>query len=413
MGPMPQTSPDPASDRVGTSVPAARALPRPRDDLAGLEPYGAPQIEVPHLLNVNENPFPPSPELAEDLGRAVRDSAATLNRYPDREFTDLRKDLATYLAEESDIDAPAPEQVWAANGSNEIMQQLFQAYGGPGRSALSFTPHYSMYPEYARDTFTTWITAERGPAPEFALDVETVTGAIATHRPAIVLLTSPNNPTGTALGLDVVRAAAQAQAEHEGLLIVDEAYAEFRREGVPSALTVLGGNGNLVVTRTMSKAFALAGARLGYLVADPGVVDTVRIVRLPYHLSAATQAVARTALAHRAELLGQVATLRSERDALAEHLAVRGHEVAPSDANFLLFRSFDERHDVWQRLLARGVLIREVGPPGWLRVSVGTPEDNTAFRRALEAADPRPTPVADAAHSPVAPTPDALEADPR
>lgn len=398
MGGMPETSRDTAPGAptgAPGGAPSGRssstdALPAPRDDLAGLEPYGAPQLDVPHLLNVNENPFPPSAALIEDLGRAVRETATTLNRYPDREFLALRADLAAYLTEESGIERPRPEQVWAANGSNEIMQQLFQAYGGPGRRALSFTPHYSMYPEYARDTFTDWVTAERGPAPDFALTAEAATAAIAAHRPAIVLLTSPNNPTGTALDLDVARVAACAQAEHRGLLIVDEAYAEFRRNGVPSALTILGEHPNLVVTRTMSKAFALAGARLGYLVADPRVVDAVRIVRLPYHLSGATQAVARTALAHRAELLSQVDLLRTERDALAAHLASRGHEVAPSDANFILFRACGDRHDVWQRLLDQGVLIREVGPPGWLRVSVGGVADNAAFRRALESADPAP-----------------------
>ena len=382
-------------------MPSALPLPAVRDDLVGVEPYGAPQIEVPHLLNVNENPFPPSPALVADLGAAVSAAAGALNRYPDREFLDLRRDLADFLAEESDARGLLPEQLWAANGSNEIMQQLFQAYGGPGRSALSFAPHYSMYPEYARDTFTAWIAADRGPAPDFALNAATATAAIAEHRPAIVLLTSPNNPTGTALDLDVVRAAARAQGEHRGLLIVDEAYGEFRRDGVPSALTILAEHPNLVVTRTMSKAFALAGARLGYLAADPAVVDAVRVVRLPYHLSAATQAVARTALAHRTELLGQVALLRTERDALAEHLRDRGHDVAPSDSNFILYRAFADRHDVWQRLLDQGVLIREVGPAGWLRVSVGTPEDNAAFRRALETADP--VPAATAAPSDPAP----------
>lgn len=368
---------------------ARNALPAVRDDLVGLEPYGAPQLDVPHPLNVNENPFPPSAALAADIGRAVEAVTLGLNRYPDREFLGLREDLAAYLALESDVPAPAPEAVWAANGSNEIMQQLFQAFGGPGRSALSFTPHYSMYPEYARDTFTRWVTAPRGGAPEFALDAATVTAAIAEHRPAIVLLTSPNNPTGTALDLDVVAAAARAQAEHGGLLVVDEAYGEFRRAGVPSALSILPEHPGLVVTRTMSKAFALAGGRIGYLVAAPAIVDAVRIVRLPYHLSAVTQAVARTALAHREELLGQVAHLRAERDALAADLVARGHDVAPSDANFILFRTFGDRGDVWQRLLDKGVLIREVGPSGWLRVSVGTPDDNTAFRRALEEADPR------------------------
>ena len=364
-------------------------LPVPRDGIAGAAPYGAPQLEVAHALNVNENPYGPSPELAEAIGSAAAEAAVGLNRYPDREALALRAALGTYLAAESGIEAPEAHEVWAANGSNEIMHQLLLAYGGPGRTALGFTPHYSMYPEYARDTYTAWVTAERGPAPDFALTAEAVTAAIAAHRPSIVVLTSPNNPTGTALGLDVVEAAAAALAPTRGLLVVDEAYGEFRRDGVPSALTLRAKHPNLVVTRTMSKAFALAGARLGYLVADPAIVDAVRVVRLPYHLSAITQAAARTALAHREELLGKVALLRSERDALATHLAARGHEVAPSDANFILFRSFTDRDAVFEGLLARGVLIRAVGPAGWLRVSLGTPEDNAAFRTALEEADPR------------------------
>ncbi|HEX7350267.1 histidinol-phosphate transaminase [Brachybacterium sp.] len=365
------------------------ALPVPRDGIAGAAPYGAPQLEVAHALNVNENPYGPSPELTAAIGRAAAEAATGLNRYPDREALALRAELGEYLAAESGVTAPPAEAVWAANGSNEVMHQLLLAYGGPGRTALGFTPHYSMYPEYARDTYTDWVTAERGPAPEFALSAEAVTAAIAEHRPSIVVLTSPNNPTGTALELEVVEAAAAALAPTRGLLVVDEAYGEFRRDGVPSALTLLPTHANLVVTRTMSKAFALAGARLGYLVADPAIVDTVRVVRLPYHLSAVTQAVARTALAHREELLGKVALLRRERDALAEHLRTRGHDVAPSDANFILFRSFTDRDAVFEALLGRGVLIRAVGPAGWLRVSLGTPEDNSAFRTALEEADPR------------------------
>ncbi|MDO5661724.1 MAG: histidinol-phosphate transaminase [Brachybacterium sp.] len=374
---MPETSPEP------------EALPAVREDLADAQPYGAPQIDVPHLLNVNENPFPPSAELAAALGAAVQSAASTLNRYPDREFAALRADLADFLAEESHVPAPMVEEVWAANGSNEIMLQIFQAYGGPGRSALSFTPHYSMYPEYARDTVTSWQTSSRGPAPDFALDAATVRDAIARHSPAIVLLTSPNNPTGTALDLDVVRAACRAQAAHGGLVVVDEAYGEFRRDGVPSALTIREDHPNLLVSRTMSKAFALAGARIGYLVAHRRVVDALRTVRLPYHLSAVTQAVARTALAHRDELLSQVELLRAERDDLAAHLIAEGYDVAPSDANFLLFRPRGDRREIWEGLLERGVLIRVVGPEGWLRVSVGGPQDNSAFRTALQEVDPR------------------------
>lgn len=379
----------PADSSLQTAAPTR--LPARRDDLLGVEPYGAPQIDVPHLLNVNENPFGPSAALAADLARAVQEAAAGLNRYPDREFTALRADLASYLAEESGIPAPPVESVWAANGSNEVMHQLLLAYGGPGRTALGFTPHYSMYPEYARDTFTRWVTAPRGPAPAFALTPEQVTAAIAEHEPDIVVLTSPNNPTGTALDPAVIRAAAEALAPRAGMLVVDEAYGEFRREGVPSALELLPETPHLVVTRTMSKAFALAGGRIGYLVADPGIVDGLRVVRLPYHLSAVTQAVARTALAHRDELLAQVAVLRAERDDLVDWLAARGHVVAPSDANFVYFQPLDgaDRHRTWQGLLDRGVLIREVGEAPWMRVSVGTPDDNAAFRSTLEEVDPR------------------------
>ena len=372
-----------------SSTAAPTQPPVPRDGIAGAAPYGAPQLPVAHALNVNENPFGPSRELADHIGRAVTEAALGLNRYPDREALALREELGRYLAFESGITAPRPESVWVANGSNEIMHQLLLAFGGPGRAALGFSPHYSMYPEYARDTYTDWVTAERGPAPQFALTTETVTAAIERHRPQIVVLTSPNNPTGTALDLEVAQAAAAALAPTRGLLVVDEAYAEFRRDGVPSALSLLGEHPNLVVTRTMSKAFALAGARVGYLVAHTSVVDAVRVVRLPYHLSAVTQAVAGTALAHRAELLGQVALLRSERDALAAHLTERGHTAAPSDANFVMFETFTDRDSVFDALLQRDVLVRAVGPDGWLRVSVGTPDDNAAFRTALEEADPR------------------------
>src|SRR5699024_11215061 len=243
--------------------------------------------------------------------------------------------------------------------------------------------------EYARDTYTDWVTAERGPAPQFALTAETVTAAIERHRPQIVVLTSPNNPTGTALDLEVAEAAAAALAPTRGLLVVDEAYAEFRRDGVPSALTLLEEHPNLVVTRTMSKAFALAGARVGYLVAHPAVVDAVRVVRRPYHLSAVTQAVASTALGHRAELLGQDALLRTEWDALADHRTGRGDTSDPSGAYFILFGTFTGRVSLFDALLRRDVLVRAVGPDGWLRVSVGTPYDNAAFRSALEGADPR------------------------
>jgi histidinol-phosphate aminotransferase len=344
-----------------------------RADLRGREPYGAPQLSVPVRLNTNENPYPPSPRLARALGDAVAAVAGALNRYPDRDAVELRKDLADYLGH-----GLTGRQLWAANGSNEIIQQLLQAFGGPGRTALGSEPSYSMHPIITRVSGTEWVNAHR--AEDFGLDPDSAIAAIAEHRPDIVFLTSPNNPTGTALGLPVIGAVAEAAP---GMVVVDEAYAEFRRSGTPSALSLLPGRPRLVVTRTMSKAFAMAGTRVGYLAADPAVIDALLLVRLPYHLSAVTQTVARTALAHTGELLAAVEVLRGERDALVRWLRDRGLAVADSDANFVLFGRFADRRAVWQGLVERGVLIREAGPPEWLRVSVGTPEEMAAFRAAL------------------------------
>src|SRR5262245_11575004 len=353
-----------------------------RDELRGLAPYGAPQLDVPVRLNVNENPYHPSPECVADIADAVAAVAGSLNRYPDREFTELRTALAAYLSQDTVPTTGhriAPEQVWAANGSNEVMLQLLQAYAGPGRTAISFAPTYSMYPEYARDTNTEWVVGHR--EEDFSLDLGHARALIEEHRPAVVLLPSPNNPTGTALPHEAI--AGLCESVGDGLLVVDEAYGEFRRAGVPSALELLPEHRNLVVTRTMSKAFALAGARLGYLAADPAICDGIRVVRLPYHLSAVTQAVALAALRHEKELLGRVGELRAERDATVEWLREQGHQVADSDANFVLFGVFGDRHAVWKGLLDRGVLVREVGPDGWLRVSIGTDTDMAAFRAAL------------------------------
>jgi len=359
-----------------------------RDDLAGTVAYGAPQLDVPARLNVNENPFPLPPHVAAAMGAAVADAAAGLNRYPDRDADALRAALADYVARESGVRVPI-DQVWAANGSNEVMHHLFLAFGGPGRLAITFDPTYSMYPEYARDTFTGYEAFPR--LPDHGIDVARAIEVIGSRRPSIVVLTSPNNPTGTALPAPDLRAIASAALAVGAMVIVDEAYAEFRHDGVPSACELLDEYPNLVVTRTMSKAFSLAGARLGYAVAaDPRVVDALRVVRLPYHLSAVTQAVALTALQYADDLQAQVALLRVERDALAAWLVERGFDVAASDANFILFGTFDDRSAVWQSLLDDGVLVRETGPPGWLRVSIGTPEENAMFRRALDGAT-RPT----------------------
>ena len=348
-----------------------------RDDLRGQVPYGAPQLDVAVQLNVNENPYAPSEAVVADVAAAVAQAARTLNRYPDRDALALRADLAAYLNGDG-ADGLRVENVWAANGSNEVMQQLLLAFGGPGRVALSFAPTYSMYPEYARDTHTRWVLGRR--AEDFSIDLAAAVAAIAEHQPSVILLASPNNPTGTALPLADIEAILEAAP---GMVIVDEAYAEFRRAGTPSALTLLRAHPRLVVTRTMSKAFALAGGRLGYLAASSAVVEAVRIVRLPYHLSAVSQAVARVALAHSDELLAAVAELRAERDRTVQWLTGQGYRTAASDANFVLFGTFADRHAVWQGLLDRGVLIRETGPDGWLRVSIGTPGEMTAFRAAL------------------------------
>ncbi|MGH8826291.1 MAG: histidinol-phosphate transaminase [Jiangellaceae bacterium] len=348
-----------------------------RPELRGVEPYGAPQHDVPVRLNVNENPYPPSDSLVADAAVAVAEAVRGLNRYPDREAAALRADLARYLQRESGVSL-GPDQVWAANGSNEVMLQILQAFGGPGRTALSFAPTYSMYPEYARDTSTAWVTAER--ASDFTVDVDVALHAIREHAPSVTFLASPNNPTGTAVPLELVRKLHDAGP---GVVVVDEAYAEFRRSGTPSALTLLADHPRLIVTRTMSKAFAFAGARVGYAAAGHKVIDVLRVVRLPYHLSAVTQAVARVALAHAGELQSRVDDVRRGRDELAGWLRGAGLDVAESDANFVLFGQFPDRHLVWQGLLDRGVLIRETGPAGWLRVSVGTPEEMRAFRAAL------------------------------
>ena len=361
-----------------------------REDLEGLSPYGAPQLDVPVRLNVNENPYAPSPQVIADIAAAVAVAGATLNRYPDRDFSLLRQALADYVAVESGVRVD-PAQVWAANGSNEVMVQLLQAFGGTDRCVVSFAPTYSMYHEYARDTNTRWVQGSRG--DDFALDLAQVRRVLDEVHPAVILLASPNNPTGTALAPSDIQAVLEMATDsgpivhghrRASVVVIDEAYGEFRRRGVPSALELLDANPHLVVCRTMSKAFGMAGLRVGYMVASRDIVDAVMLVRLPYHLSAVTQAAAVAALSHRSELMAQVAQLRADRDELAAWLAAQGFDVADSDANFVLFGSFPDRNAVFDGLLERGVLIRVVGPEGWLRVSVGTPQENQAFKDALK-----------------------------
>ena len=364
---------------AGPATAGADAQQRPaagppiRPDLAGRAPYGAPQLDVPVRLNTNENPYPPPPALVQEITHSVTAAAGALNRYPDRDALSLRGDLAAYLGH-----GLTARQVWPANGSNEIIQQLLQVFGGAGRAALGFEPSYAMHPLIARATGTRWIRGGR--EADFGLDADRTVRAVREHEPDLVFLTSPNNPTGTALPRAVIEAVCETAP---GMVVVDEAYAEFAREGAGTALALLPRYPRLVVTRTMSKAFALAGARVGYLAADPAVIDALLLVRLPYHLSAQTQVTARAALAHSAELLATVAHLRAERDSLVGWLRGTGLAAADSDANFVLFGEFGDSHAVWQGLLDRGVLVRETGPPGWLRVSIGTPPEMAAFRAAL------------------------------
>jgi histidinol-phosphate aminotransferase len=345
-----------------------------REDLRGLSPYGAPQLDVAVRLNTNENSYPLPDAVADAIGKAVQAELKDLNRYPDRDAVALRADLADYLGH-----GLTTANVWAANGSNEVQQQLLQVFGGPGRTALGFTPAYSMHPLLALGTGTTWLGGRRD--AHFDLSPADAAAQVREHRPDVVFLCSPNNPTGTALHPEVVTAVLDAAP---GMVVVDEAYAEFARPGTSSALALLPDRPHLVVTRTMSKAFGFAGGRLGYLAAAPAVVDAVQLVRLPYHLSALTQGAARAALAHRDSLLATVDAIKEQRDRIVTTLRSRGITVADSDANFVLFEVGGDQRETWRALLDHGVLVRDVGLTGWLRVTAGTPEETEAFLMAME-----------------------------
>jgi histidinol-phosphate aminotransferase len=346
-----------------------------RDDLRGKSPYGAPQLAVPVRLNTNENPHPPTQSLVDDVTRSVRDAAVDLHRYPDRDAVALRGDLAAYLTLQTGVRLEV-ENLWAANGSNEILQQLLQAFGGPGRSAIGFVPTYSMHPIISDGTYTEWIQTVR--AADFSLDVDAAIAAIADRQPDVVLVASPNNPSGQSVSLPDLRRLLDVTP---GILIADEAYGEFSSR--PSAVALVEEHPTkLVVTRTMSKAFAFAGGRLGYLVATPAVIDAMLLVRLPYHLSVVTQAAARAALRHADDTLGSVATLIAERERVTAALSSMGFRVIPSDGNFVLFGQFADAPATWQRYLDAGILIRDVGIPGYLRVTMGLAEENDVFLEA-------------------------------
>jgi histidinol-phosphate aminotransferase len=344
-----------------------------REDLRGKSPYGAPQLDVPVRLNTNENPHPPTKALVDDVTASVQAAAGDLHRYPDRDAVTLRTDLAAYMTGQTGTDLSV-ENLWAANGSNEILQQLLQAFGGPGRSAIGFVPSYSMHPIISGGTQTEWLVANR--ADDFSLDTDVAVHAIKEKTPDIVFVASPNNPSGQSVPLDEL--ARLLDAMTTGILILDEAYGEFSSQ--PSAVKLIDDYPTkLVVSRTMSKAFAFAGGRLGYLIAAPAVIDAMLLVRLPYHLSSVTQAAARAALRHADDTLGSVAKLIAERDRVTEALTGMGFRVIPSDANFVLFGEFADAPATWQRYLDEGILIRDVGIPGYLRATTGLAEENDAL----------------------------------
>ncbi|GAB7518894.1 histidinol-phosphate transaminase [Rhodococcus qingshengii] len=363
------------SSAPGESI-SVDALPI-RENLRGKSAYGAPQLTVPVQLNTNENPHPPTQALIDDVAESVREAAKELHRYPDRDAVALRTDLAAYLAKQTGVPVTV-DNLWAANGSNEILQQLLQAFAGPGRSAMGFVPSYSMHPIIADGTDTEWVEVFR--RDDFALDVDAAVTVIAERRPDVVFVTSPNNPTGHSVGIAELRRILDVAP---GIVIVDEAYAEF--SAAPSAMTLIDEfPAKLVVTRTMSKAFAFAGGRLGYLAAAPAFIDALLLVRLPYHLSVVTQAAARAALRHADETLGSVHALSAERDRVSKALADTGFRVIPSDANFILFGQFTDGAQAWKEYLDRGVLIRDIGIPGYLRATVGLESENDAFIKASD-----------------------------
>jgi len=353
------------------SVPGTTGRIRVRDDLAGMTPYGAPQLDVPVRLNTNETPYAVPAQVLDDLAETVR--GLQLHRYPDREATGLREALARHAGH-------GVEGTWAANGSNEVLQQLLLAFAGPGRTALVVEPTYAMHSLLARVTGTRLVT--RVQPRDQLLDPAAAADLVAEAAADLTFWCSPNNPTGEATGPDVLAAVCAAAP---GLVVVDEAYGEF---GTSHAAALLSRHPNLVVTRTFSKAFRMAGLRLGYLLADPAVVDGIRLVRLPYHLSALTQAVGLRALAHKGVLMSHVAATERERERVAAELdRLPGVRVLPSDANFLCFETPVEPRRLWRGLLDRGVLVRDVsGYPTLdrhLRVTVGTPAEDDAFLAAL------------------------------
>ncbi|MFP5224369.1 MAG: histidinol-phosphate transaminase [Actinomycetota bacterium] len=342
-----------------------------RPDLQDLPPYRAPQIPAEVRLNTNESPLSPPAGFMTTLQRLL--SGIEFNRYPDRELTELRSGLAKRFDRDAD-------SVWVANGSNEILQTILLAFGGPERSLLVFEPTYAMYRQLARVSMTRFLAAEI--AEPWELDADTVQAAVSEHDPELILLCSPNNPTGRSVSQEVIQAALDAG---RGLVVVDQAYGEF---GGASAEELLSDNERLVCVRSFSKSWRLAGARLGYAISHPWFVEALQVARLPYHLSALSQAVGRAALEHADELLSGCSQISGERDRVAAALTEMAVKVWPSDANFLLLRTNREAGQLWRALAERGVLVRDFSSqiPGTLRVTISTREENDRFLEALRGA---------------------------
>jgi histidinol-phosphate aminotransferase len=343
--------------------------PAPRPGLREVGPYDSPQIEVAVRLNTNECPLPLPEGFSEDLAAAVRE--LPLNRYPDGQMRALREALAARTGHPVD-------GIWAANGSNEILAQLLQAYGGPDRRAAVFEPTYLLHRRLCWLTQTAIV--ERRLEPPFSIADEDVAW-LSHEAPDVAFVCSPNNPTGNAQTLDAIHAVAD---EAGGLVIVDEAYVDF---GGETALPLVAEHPNVAIVRTFSKSFAMAGARIGYVVTSPEVVADLERVRLPYHMSALTQTAALVALGHADDAITALDALRTERDRIVRQLAaIDGVTVFPSQANFVLFRPPGDAKDVWRQLLDRGVLVRDLTEvvEGGLRVTAGTTHEVDLFLKALE-----------------------------
>lgn len=345
-----------------------------RDDVAALTGYLSRQIDVPVRLNTNESPFGPPPAWLDEYVRSLR--AVDWNRYPDRDAARLRSAIAALHGVDT-------TQVFAANGSNEVLQSLLLAYGGPGRTVATFEPSYQLHRHIAGITGATVVTGERD--ADFSLDAGEVVRVAGSERPDVMFLCSPNNPTGNAVAPDVLDAAID---HAPGVLVVDEAYGQFTTR---SALARIDDERPLAVVRTYSKTWGLAALRLGYLVAPAWLVAELYKVALPYHLDTAKQLAGTLALRYVDEMNDRVAAIVDERERLTVALAALDVDVFPSEANFVLFRPRSRTgHDVWQALVDRGVLVRDCSSwprlRGCLRVTVGTRVEDDAFLEAMAAA---------------------------